>query len=139
MWKTEVSRKTTATPQEILTIWTDVAHWNRRDADIATSSLPGTFETGITGVIKPKNGSRTKFSIVECTANKSFTNRTVLPLCKVDFIHEINTVNNETIITHGIEITGLLTPLFVSLIGRPQEKNLYLAVESLLKIAEENK
>ncbi|MCC8153535.1 MAG: SRPBCC family protein [Tannerellaceae bacterium] len=139
IWKTTVSRKSTATVQQIWTVWMDVSNWSRWDADIVKSVLSGAFETGAKGIIKPKSGPKTKFCMIECTAGRSFTNRTVSPLCRVDFIHEVTPVSDGTIVTHTIEITGLLSPLFVRIIGKPQEKNLPLAVDSLIKIAKETK
>ncbi len=138
MWKTGVSRKTAATPRQIWSVWTDVAHWNRCDADITRSELSGAFETGSTGVIKPQDGPQTKRRIITCTVGKSFTHRTIWPLCTVDFIHEITASDDGTLVTHRIEIKGGWYFLFVRIMGRPREKILPDSGTSLVKMAEED-
>ena len=75
MWTTEVSRKTTATKEQIWKLWADVPNWNVWDAEVETSELFGQFQTGTKGVLKPVGGPKTKFEMTECSNFKSFTDR----------------------------------------------------------------
>lgn len=136
MWKTEVIKSSVASKEQIWAVWTDVENWSVWDSGVESSSIFGAFKAGTLGELKAKNGPKSKFKIIECTENKSFTNRSKLPLCTLDFIHEITEDANSIIISHRIEIKGLLSPLFSLVIGKQQAKDLPYAVESLIKLAE---
>jgi hypothetical protein len=136
MWTTEVIRKTNATKEQIWKLWTDVANWNSWDKEVESSELYGEFKKGTKGVLKPADGPKTKFEMIECTNFKSFTDRSFLPLCKMDFIHTINETKDGLEITHKVVMTGLLTFLFSKVIGSKIKLGLPLAVEKLIEVAE---
>lgn len=136
MWTTEVTRKTTATKEQIWELWADVPNWSVWDKEVETSELFGGFKKGTKGVLKPAGGPKTKFEMTECTNFKSFTDRSFLPFCKMDFIHSITEINGGIEITHKVVMTGFLTFLFSKVIGSKIEVGLPVAVEELIKIAE---
>ena len=67
MWTTEVSRKTTATKEQIWKLWADVPNWNVWDKEVETSELFGQFQNGTKGILKPTGGPKAKFEITELT------------------------------------------------------------------------
>ena len=136
MWTTEVSRKTTATKEEIWKLWADVPNWNTWDKDIENSELFGEFKTGTKGILKPAGGPKTKFEMKECENLKSFIDRSFLPFCKTDFIHTMRETKDGLEITHKIVMTGLLTFLFARVIGSKIEIDLPTTVDKLVKLAE---
>ena len=136
MWTTEVSRTTTATKEQIWKLWTDVPNWNIWDKDLETSEIFGDFKKGAKGVLKPVNGPKTKFTMTECEPLKSFTDRTFLPLCKMDFVHIMTETPDGLEITHKVVMTGFMTFIFSKLVGKNIEKGLPEAVEKLIDIAE---
>lgn len=136
MWKTEVSRTSSVTKEQIWKLWSDVPNWNVWDKDVETSELFGEFKTGINGVLKPTGGPKTKFIITECVKYQSFTDRSILPFCKMDFIHSVSEHKDGILITHKVVMTGFLTFLFSKLIGSKIEIGLPVAVEKLIEIAE---
>lgn len=136
MWITEVSRKTTATKEQIWKLWADVPNWNIWDKEVETSELFGPFKIETKGILKPKKGPKANFKISELTELKSFTSKSFLPLCKMDFIHTMNQTKDGLEITHKIEMTGFMTFLFSRVIGSKIKVGLPLAVEKLIKIAE---
>jgi hypothetical protein len=136
MWTTEVSRKTTATKEQIWKLWEDVPNWNVWDKEVEISELFGQFQTGTKGVLKPAGGPKTKFEMTECTNFKSFTDRSFLPLCKMDFIHTMTDTKDELVITHKIIMTGFMTFLFSRIIGNKIKVGLPVAVEKLIELAE---
>jgi hypothetical protein len=135
MWTTAASRETTATKQQIWNLWVDVKHWNSWDKDVESAELLGSFELGAKGQLKPVGGPKTVFTLVECSEYKSFTSRSFLPLCKMDFIHLLEETDNGLEITHKIEMTGFLTFFFARVIGRKINAGLPLAVENLVRLA----
>lgn len=138
MWTTEASCKTTATKEQIWKLWTDVTNWNVWDAEVETSELFGQFQTGTKGILKPTGGPKTKFVKTECTKFKSFTDRSFLPLCKMDFIHTMRETKEGLEITHKVVMTGFMTFLFSKVIGSKIKVGLPIAVEKLISLAEKN-
>jgi hypothetical protein len=136
MWTTEVSRKTTATKEQIWKLWADVPNWNVWDAEVETSELSGQFKSETIGILKPIGAPKAKFIISELTELKSFTNRSFLPLCKMDFIHTMTETKDGLEITHKIIMKGFMTFLFSKVIGSKIKVGLPLAVEKLIELAE---
>ena len=136
MWTTEVSRKTTATKEEIWKLWSNVSHWNLWDKEVESSELFGEFKEGAKGILKPVDGPKTKFEMIECTKLKSFTDRSFLPLCKMDFIHSLKETKDGIELTHKVIMTGFLTILFSKVIGEKIKVGLPIAVEKLIELAE---
>lgn len=139
MWITEVRRNTTATKEQIWELWADVSNWNVWDKEVETSELFGPFEVGTKGILKPAGGPKTKFEMTECTKYKSFTDRSFLPLCKMDFIHSLSETQNGLEITHKVLMTGFMTFLFSKIIGGKIKIGLPDAVEKLIELAENPK
>ncbi len=136
MWTTEVSRKTIAKKEQIWKLWADVPNWNIWDSEVESSELFGHFQTGTTGILKPKGSPKTKFEMIECTKFKSFTDRSYLPLCKMDFIHSITETHDGLVLTHKVLMTGFMTFLFSKVIGSKIKIGLPIAVNKLIEIAE---
>lgn len=136
MWTTEISRKTTATKEQIWHLWADVSNWNAWDKEVEISEIFGEFKKGTKGVLKPVGGPKAKFEVTEFTNLKSFTSSSFLPLCKMDFIHSITERNNGIDITHKIVMSGLMTFLFSKVIGKKVKIGLPIAVKKLIEIAE---
>lgn len=54
MWKTEVTRITSAKKEAIWNLWVAVQDWKLWDSDVEESELFGEFQTGTRGKLKPK-------------------------------------------------------------------------------------
>jgi hypothetical protein len=138
MWTIEVSRKTKAKKERIWKIWSDVPNWYIWDSEVETSELFGQFQKGTKGILKPKVGPKAKFRIIELTKHKSFTNRSFLPFCKIEFIHLITESKEGLEITHKVEMTGFMTFLFSKVIGNKIKVGLPIAVKKLIELAEKS-
>jgi len=138
MWTTEVSLTTTAKKEIIWKLWSDVPNWKVWDAEVETSELFGQFQTGTKGILKSTGGPKIKFEMIECTQFKSFTDRSFLPLCKMDFIHIMTETKEGLIITHKIVMKGFMTFLFSIVIGSKIKIGLPVAVKKLIELAEKN-
>lgn len=137
MWSKEVSIRTNASKEQIWKLWSDVSNWKSWDDQVTESSIDGKFIKGTKGKLVPKEGPNSTFQLIEVTELKSFTSRAKLPLGKMDFVHLIDESNGELIITHRIEISGLLTFLFSRLIGEKLIKEIPEAMDNLDKLAKE--
>jgi hypothetical protein len=129
----KVSKETSRTEQEIWNIYKDVTNWKTWDESVVSSELFGEFRVGTKGVLKPKGGPSAKFTMTEVTENKSFTNRSFLPLAHINFIHTIENFGNKRKIIHTIEMDGFSAPVFKLLIGKTLANGLEEAVENICK------
>jgi hypothetical protein len=116
-----------------------VPNWNIWDSEVETAVLFGQFQKGTKGILKPKGAPRTKFIIIDSRSLKSFTNRSFLPFCKIDFIHLITEKKGGLDITHKVIMTGFMTFLFSKVIGNKIKGGLPIAVERLIELAEKSK
>jgi len=131
MWAKEVSIKSNASKEQIWKLWTDVSNWYTWDDQVLSSSLNGDFKIGQTGELIPKGGPKNQFEITEVSPKKSFTNRSKLPLTIMDFIHEMEEKEGLIIVTHKVQISGMLTFLFSRLIGNKLIEELPKALNEL--------
>ncbi|MDR2172522.1 MAG: hypothetical protein LBP59_20470 [Planctomycetaceae bacterium] len=136
MWMEEFIMETKATKEKIWSLWIDVKNWNKWDDSVEYSSLNGNFENGTKGILKTLNGPKSSFIIIDCVENKSFTSRSKLPLCTMDFVHELVDENNVLKINHCIKIYGALEFIFKNIIGKNAAKNIQIAVKKLVTLAE---
>jgi hypothetical protein len=128
-----ITKETTKTSQEIWSVYKDVSNWKTWDNAVISSELFGDFAVGTKGVLKPKGGPSAKFILTEVTENKSFSDRSFLPLAHIDFIHTIEDLGSKRKITHTIEMGGFLAPVFKLLIGKTLASGLEEAVETICK------
>ena len=136
MWAIEISRQTTATKKQVWNLWADVANWKSWDSTVKISELYGDFREGTKGVVKLAIGPKSNFIITGCKPLESFTNRSFLPLCKVDFTLILDETPNDLLVTYRQEMTGALTFLFSAIMGKMMTKGLAKGIEDLIKYAE---
>jgi hypothetical protein len=136
MWITEATHTTAASRENIWKLWTDVGNWQQWDKDVEHSELFGAFQVGTEGTLKPVGGPKTAFEITECTQQTSFTDRSFLPLCTIDFVHTMKQTPQGIEITHKVVMQGLMTFVFSKIIGKNIERGFPRAVQTLAKLAE---
>jgi len=136
VWYHRETVETAATAEAIWTLWSNPATWNTWDDEAKSASIHGDFIQGSKGVMQPASGPKVAFELSHVEINQAFTNRAKLPLATLDFSHSYHpslTADAPAQLTHGVEIRGLLAPLFGFLIGRGVKKHLRTA---MLKLAE---
>jgi hypothetical protein len=138
MWTTEAKHTTNAPKERIWALWSDVKNWNEWDHEVERSEISGAFAVGTKGVLKPVGGPQTKFEIIDIRQCSSFTDRSFLPFCTMDFIHTMTEVNGRLEISHKVVMQGVMTFLFAKIIGKNIEKGLPTAVAKLVELAEKN-
>jgi hypothetical protein len=138
MWKIEISRQTTAKKEQIWNLWADVANWNSWDSTVTKSELYGDFNVGTKGMVKLAVGPKSNFVITDCKPFDTFTNRSFLPLCKVDFTLTLVETQNGTLVAYSQKMTGLLTFLFSKMFGKKMEQGLSTGIDDLVRNAEKS-
>lgn len=134
---TKCSIKTKARPEAIWKLWENVDQWSAWDHGIEASHLIGSFVRGAKGWLKPKGGPKVSFKLIEVIPIKKFQNRSFLPLTKLDFIHTLERDGEYSVVTHQVEMSGLLTFIFSKVIGSGIRKDIPPAMEKLIQIAEQ--
>ncbi len=114
----------------------DVAHWSVWDKDIKYATLDGNFTVGSQGILKPHKGPKSRFILSEVTAKQSFTTRTKLPFCCITFEHNLEETDAGTQVTHHVNFSGLLSPIFGKLVGKDIQKGLPNALTGLKSVCE---
>jgi hypothetical protein len=137
MYYFEYSLQSNISKEKIWKVWIDVQNWNKWDHEIEYSELDSEFKVGTKGIMKAKGGPKTNFIISNVEPNYSFSDRTKLPFCNLDFHHRIEESSNEIKLTHRVEFTGLLAFFFSKVIGSNINKNLPTAMTKLIERAKQ--
>ncbi|MCA3725927.1 MAG: SRPBCC family protein [Phenylobacterium sp.] len=135
-WSTQAMARTTASPEQVWRLWSDVGGWSLWDPEVESSALDGAFTKGVRGSLKPRGGPLTRFELVSVEPCRGFTNCSRLPLARIDFIHTLREDGGGTVIEHRVEMSGPLTFLFRRLIGAGLARGLPGAVTRLARLAE---
>ncbi len=107
MWKNEKSIETTATPEQIWKLFSDVCGWKKWNAGIDNIKLNGEFAKGSTFFMQPPGEEGFYSTLVDVKKNKRFTDETVIDNTRV-LVHHIITrlPSGNTKITYSTEISG---------------------------------
>lgn len=126
-----------AKPETIFTIYEDVDGWCQWDPDVQYSNIAGAFVVGIEGKLKPKNGPLIRMRLTHVEKNRSFTDEATLPLCKVQFEHELIPDGRTTRVLHRVSFSGPLAFFFGRVIGKQIKSGLPEALRGLKAKAEQ--
>jgi hypothetical protein len=130
------SVRTKAKPEAIWALWSKIETWPIWDHGIEGGKVEGAFVTGAKGWLKPKGGPKVNFDLLDVQENRRFHDRSYLPLTHLDFIHTLEREGEFTIVTHQVEMKGLLTFIFSRVIGSGIKKDMPAAMAKLVEIAE---
>jgi hypothetical protein len=107
MWSHEESIETTASPERIWKLFSDVAGWKKWNAGIENIELHGIFTKGSTFFMQPPGDEGFMSTLVDVQENEGFTDETVIGETKVLVHHKITPLSSgKTRITYSTEITG---------------------------------
>jgi hypothetical protein len=129
------SIKTRAKPEAVWALWSRIDTWPAWDHGIQDGKIEGSFVTGAQGWLKPKGGPKVSFQLIEVVENIRFHSRSFLPLTQLDFIHTLERDGDSTVVTHHVEMKGLLTFIFSKVIGSGIKKDMPLAMAKLVEMA----
>ena len=136
MWITEFSLECKASEAKIWQVLTDVENWKEWIGGIKTSTIHGNFEDGALITVKNINMPKTTSPLKDVVVNKAFTMQSKLPLCTMDFLHEIVKENGVLKIRLGVKMYGALSFIFKSIFGKNLVKSLPIATKKLVELAE---
>lgn len=137
MWTAEHSVISAATPEQIYQCLVDHDTWTQWDAGLEWVRLDAAVAVGTTGVLRPDGGPDVKFYINALESNRRYCNISSLPLTKLLFDHIVEPHENGSKLTHRVEITGLLTPLFSRKVGREIHRDMPKTMAALAEFAQQ--
>ena len=107
MWTKEHSVETTAAPETIWKLWTDVGDWPRWNADLDRAELAGPFAQGSAITMFPRKDDPIELTIAEADAPERFVDRADLGPVVVRTTHRIERIDDDrSRIVYRMEITG---------------------------------
>lgn len=118
-WSTQSTRETTATPQAVWDRWTTASAWSQDDPGCRWATLELPVTSGSKGQVKT-TGPAQKIVFTEVVALERMTFAIRLPGAMMTLPHTMapGTTPGTLSVTHRIEISGPLAPLFGLVIGR---------------------
>jgi uncharacterized protein YndB with AHSA1/START domain len=107
MWATEHSVETTAAPEEVWRLWSDVPRWPEWNGDIERIELAGPFAAGGRIVMTPVGQEPVELRIAEAVEPELFVDEADLGEVVVRTTHRVEPADGERArVTYRMEITG---------------------------------
>ena len=133
--------ETTAHPDRVWRLWTDVSTWAAWDGGLKSASMDGPFEVAATGTIVPLKGSAVPFTVTSATPKTSSTFVTKLPFAQLNIERSLVALPNDsgTRFIHIVSFTGPLREVWGFILGRGFRKELPMTMAKLAKLAEESR
>jgi len=107
MWKNDHSIETTATPEAVWRLWSDVPRWPEWNGDLEQAELSGPFAAGSTVTMTPHGQEPIELRIAEAAERDVFVDEAHLEEVVIRTIHRIERLDEDRIrIIYRMEITG---------------------------------
>jgi hypothetical protein len=107
MWTTEHSIETTASPEAIRRLWSDVATWPEWNTDINRIEISGPFAAGSTISMTPIGQDPVELRIAEASEPELFVDEADLGDAVVRTIHRVERLGEgRSRVTYRMEISG---------------------------------
>ncbi len=129
---------TSAPPEAIWRVWTDVPNWKQWDKGLREARLEGSFAAGATGELIPDKGPVSKFTITHLVPGESYTFQTKVPGGWLIIERRLERQQEGTQFTHEVQFTGPLKWLLGALLGRRYRAMLPEVMGNIAAIAEQS-
>src|SRR5438445_12538946 len=112
------SVETTASPEKVWRVWSDMSRWGEWNPNVSTMDWEGGFASGTTGVMNTKAGQHHKMELVDVQPGHSFGLLTsVVPGTRFRFNCRIEPAGAKTKISQTVEVCGHLGPVMGGMLG----------------------
>ena len=114
----EASHETSASPERVWQVWSDVNRWPGWNPDMKASQLDGPLQLGQTGKIDTRSGGKHDVVVTHFEQGRSFElESTALPGTKMAIRATIAPTGSGSRITQGFEPRGVLAPIVGPMMG----------------------
>nr|WP_297919263.1 SRPBCC family protein [uncultured Allomuricauda sp.] len=128
--------ETSATPEKIWAIWTDVPNWKKWDTGLKDAELEEPFGLNAKGKIISLQGRKSRFKVTQFEPGESYTFKTKLPFGALYVKRFLESEEDTTYFTHEVWFTGLAAGIFAKRFG-PEFRNMLPEVMEKIKILAE--
>ena len=131
------SVETTASPDQVWRVWSDMSTWGEWNPNVSTMDWKGGFVSGSTGVMNTRAGQHHNMQLVDVQPGRSFALETaVVPGTKFRFNCQIEPAAGKTRVSQTVEVGGLLGPVLGGMLGPQVSKDFPTLLANLAKKAE---
>jgi uncharacterized membrane protein len=109
----------TAPVEHFFALWGDMATWPEWNTDTEWVRLDGPFQTGSTGVLKPKGGPKVRFVLDSVVPEREFVDVSLLLGARLTFRHDVSvSESGGTQVDVTISISGPLAAAWKLVLGK---------------------
>jgi hypothetical protein len=133
------SVETTASPEGVWKIWSDMSTWGDWNPNVATMDWTGGFVQGSQGIMNTKDGKHHKMTLAEVQPGRFFAlETTVVPLTRFRFNCRVEPPGSggKTRISQMVEVKGPLGPVVQGMMGPQVSKEFGTLLANLARKAE---
>ncbi|TMG21250.1 MAG: hypothetical protein E6H99_05840 [Chloroflexi bacterium] len=131
------SVETTAPPDRVWKIWSDMSTWGDWNPNVATMEWEGGFASGTTGIMNTRSGQHHKMKLVDVVPGRSFALETkVVPGTAFRFNCRIELVAGKARLSQTVEVKGPLGPVLGGVLGPQVSKEFGTLLSNLARRAE---
>lgn len=117
-WTRTHTQLTSATEEQLWRRWTTAAYWPQDDPGVQWVRFDGEVRDGTTGTLKSHGAPASKLTFTRVVERKYMDFEIRLPLATMTITHTMEPVGDALACTHGVTISGPLTPVYARLVGR---------------------
>jgi hypothetical protein len=131
------SVETSASPDKVWEIWSDMSTWGDWNPNVSTMDWQGGFQSGTTGVMNTRAGQHHRMKLVDVVPGRSFALETsVVPGTTFRFNCRIESAGGATKVGQWVEVKGLLGPVMGGMLGPQVAKEFGTLLTNLARRAE---
>jgi hypothetical protein len=131
------SRKSTASPEQVWSIWSEPSTWQEWNPDVSKMEMDGPFAEGTTGRMHTPSGRVHNITLRSVRPGKGFEVHTkVIPGTAFAFVCEIKPQDGGSEVSQTIRISGPMAPVFGRAAGPRIAASFGPLLEGLTKKAE---
>jgi hypothetical protein len=132
------SVETTASPERVWKVWSDMSTWGDWNPNVSTMEWTGGFVQGSQGIMNTKAGQHHKMTLAEVQPGRFFALETVVvPLTRFRFNCRVEPgAAGKTRISQMVEVKGLLGAVVQGMMGPQVSKEFGTLLANLAQKAE---
>lgn len=130
------SIETSASPEKVWQIWSDMSTWGEWNPNVSTMDWRGGFVSGSTGIMNTRAGQHHSMQLVDVEPGRSFALLTsVVPGTRFRFNCRIEP-GSKTRVSQTVEVGGPLGPVMGGMLGPQVSKEFDTLLANLARKAE---
>jgi uncharacterized protein YndB with AHSA1/START domain len=131
------SVESTASPERVWKVWSDMSTWGDWNPNVLTMDWTGGFVLGSEGIMNTKAGQHHKMKLVEVQPGRFFALETsVVPGTRFRFNCRVEPSGGKTKLSQMVEIKGPLGPIVQGMMGPQVSKEFPTLLANLARKAE---